>query len=397
MRLLDLGISVLTLFLTGLAAMEEYVDVLGPDADHHRPPDWMNKRWCHRDWPTHNGTWSDEAPFWVSSPDCPNQAFTQDMTQKCLKGRTIYAMGNSIGRQSVYGVLEMLGGASVKRENQRDACPKHETTWDDSCHSQYQQVKLKYLFMQYMDGFHYENRGGFPFFQDRYKEGNETKYKFLGRQIDPKTGTWGTKPSTFKGGYWEDDNCIGQVTRNCFRRFFKDATKDDIFIFTLGASYVGSHTVDHKEWLRVSAINFKQHIAATFPGQVFRVVLAQPNIHREYAYLESQFKEWNNFLWERAGWNTDHAGCSNEDRPWYTIDQWAINEGRSNMYQDHLHFNGKLTHAMLHQVLNEMCPAKFWEERAAKQAAKQAAKDATQEERRTDVEAAAAVATLRRA
>jgi len=28
------------------------------------------------------------------------------------------------------------GGDLIKRENQRDMCPKHETTWDDSCHQQ---------------------------------------------------------------------------------------------------------------------------------------------------------------------------------------------------------------------------------------------------------------------
>ena len=366
-------ITLLSVFFSFVPAMEEYMDVLGETADHHRPPDWSTKRWCHRDWPTHNGTWSEEAPYWVSSPDCPNRVFTEEMTQKCLKRRTIYAMGNSIGRQAVYGVLEMLGGASVKRENQRDACPKHETTWDDSCHDQYMGVKLKYLFMQYMDGFHYGDRGGFPFYQEQKKVGNKTTWEFVGRKIDPKTGTWGTKPSTFNGGYWEDDNCIEQVTRNCFRRFFKDATKNDIFIFTLGASYLGHANVHHYEWLRASAVAFKQHIAATFPGQVFHVVLAQPNINREYAYLESKFRAMNTYLWEKVGWNTDHAGCSNEDRPWYTIDQWAINEGRSHLYQDHLHFNGKLTHAMLHQVLNEVCPAEFFEKLAAKQAAKESA------------------------
>ena len=81
-------------------------------------------------------------------------------------------MGNSIGRQALYGILEMLGGASVKREDQRDMCPKHETTWDDSCHNEFAGVKLRYLFMQYMNGFNYNKgvahrkdlSGGFPYF-----------------------------------------------------------------------------------------------------------------------------------------------------------------------------------------------------------------------------------------
>jgi hypothetical protein len=41
---------------------------------------------------------------------------------------------------------------------------------------------------------------------------------------------------------------------------------------------------------------------------------------------------------------------------WYTIDQWAINEGRDHLYNDHIHYSGKLTHATLFQVLNMICP-----------------------------------------
>jgi hypothetical protein len=138
----------------------------------HRPPLYSKRRWCHRDWPTTEGVWSDEAPFWTSSPSCPNRAFDEKATVDCLKGRTVYTMGNSIGRQALYGILEMLGGASVKREDQRDMCPKHETTWDDSCHNEFAGVKLRYLFMQYMNGFNYNKgvahrkdlSGGFPYF-----------------------------------------------------------------------------------------------------------------------------------------------------------------------------------------------------------------------------------------
>jgi hypothetical protein len=76
-------------------------------------------------------------------------------------------MGNSVGRQNAFGMVELLGGASVKRENQRDKCPKHETTWDDSCHQDFAGVKIKYLFIQYMDGFNYTDRHGAPFWKQR--------------------------------------------------------------------------------------------------------------------------------------------------------------------------------------------------------------------------------------
>jgi hypothetical protein len=89
---------------------------------------------CHRFFPSRKGgTWIDSPPYWI--PNCrqnKTNIFDRNATVSCLKGRTIYAIGNSVGRQALFGVLEMLGGATVKRENQRDMCEKHETFWGDS-------------------------------------------------------------------------------------------------------------------------------------------------------------------------------------------------------------------------------------------------------------------------
>jgi hypothetical protein len=52
-------------------------------------------------------------------------------------------------------------------------------------------------------------------------------------------------------------------------------------------------------------------------------------------------------------WQPD---STNEEEMWYTIDQWAINDQRDYLYNDHVHFNGPLAQATLHQVLNELCP-----------------------------------------
>lgn len=49
-------------------------------------------------------------------------------------------------------------------------------------------------------------------------------------------------------------------------------------------------------------------------------------------------------------------GSEDENTMWYTIDQWAINAGRDYLYNDHIHYSGKLTHATLFQVLNTICP-----------------------------------------
>jgi len=89
-------------------------DVIAPGAIHDRPSLAGKKRWCHRDWPVTNGTWSDSPPYWTPNANCPNRPFDKDATIKCMKGRTLYTMGNSIGRQYAFGLIDMLGGAQVR-------------------------------------------------------------------------------------------------------------------------------------------------------------------------------------------------------------------------------------------------------------------------------------------
>lgn len=124
------------------------------------------ERWCHRELPVTGGVFKYEPPYW-QYPGCPNQPFDTNTATECMKGRTLYVMGNSVGRQNAFGLVELLGGGAVKRENQRDMCPKHETTWDDSCHQEFGGVKIRYLFIQFMDGFNYTDRGGAPFWRQR--------------------------------------------------------------------------------------------------------------------------------------------------------------------------------------------------------------------------------------
>ena len=74
----------------------------------------FNKTACHRLIPTY-GEWFDEPPFWIPH-GCKTQAFDVKATQKCMSGRTLYVIGNSVPRQSAFGMVEMLGGGSTKRE-----------------------------------------------------------------------------------------------------------------------------------------------------------------------------------------------------------------------------------------------------------------------------------------
>ncbi len=118
---------------------------------------------CNRRLPGY-GRWVDYPPFWYPQ-NCPEtRMFDQNATIDCMKGRTLYVIGNSIARQQAFALLEMLGGAYVTREGQRDLCPKHETFWGDSCHSELHGVKFKYLFMQFLDGYNYTCKFFFWFY-----------------------------------------------------------------------------------------------------------------------------------------------------------------------------------------------------------------------------------------
>lgn len=326
------------------------------------------RRWCHRDWPARGGRWTWEPPYWETE-GCPNQAFGTAAATECMKGRTLYVIGNSVARQMAFGMVEVLGGLGVKRENQRDSCPKHETTWGDSCHQEFAGVKIRYLFIQFMDGFFYGVRNGFPFY--RWKDASTGKWVTgrlpVGMNIDRlhTVAGSGDSPEEYSGKekYWVDDNCIHQTTRSCLAAFFNGSQPHDVLIFTLGMSYA-LHTqeeedgraflnvsVDTRQWLVSSASAWRAHLAATFNGQVFRTTLAQLAPGRSAAHMTPLMKNTNEAVWPvwRPG---------SEDLPWYTIDQWAINEGREGLYNDHVHFNGMLTQATLQNVVNELCPGR---------------------------------------
>lgn len=140
------------------------------------------RRWCNRELPVVGGKFFSRPPYWeLPDPNCPTTIFDHKKTIDCMKGRTLYTMGNSIGRQAAFGMVDMLGGGMVKREDQRDECPKHETTWGDSCHHEFAGVKIKYLFIQFMDGFDYTNRRGAPFIKHRVKLPNGKSEWVIGK------------------------------------------------------------------------------------------------------------------------------------------------------------------------------------------------------------------------
>eukprot|EP00981_Chlorochromonas_danica_P008060 scaffold1949_cov176-Ochromonas_danica.AAC.3 len=304
------------------------------------------------------------------TPKCPTDMFSQANVSNCMKGRTMYALGNSIPRGSLFNMLELLGGGSTSRHNQKAACPKHETTWGESCSEEYNGVKLKFLHMEYADGLHYQDRGGFPFF--RYAQVNEStgrKEVVVGR-LPNRNATYGNNPMDAKEEwlnlYTIEDACVNMPARACLKRFFANATKDDVLLFTVGLAYhipmekewkaaterilskEGEIGLDFESWLRESIRAFRDNVMQFFPGTVFDVSLAPMHSKK--------------FL---VGWNPGAVRANavvyeelHNTTPWYFIDQWAINSGRTAFpyYNDHIHYDGPLSHATLYQMLNELCP-----------------------------------------
>ena len=97
----------------------------------------------------------------------------------------------------------------------------------------------------------------------------------------------------------------------------------------VGGSMNSSLSINYREWLLGSAINVKAHIASTFSGQVFRTTMSRFNNEGQVSFGGSTgnmrknyyLKNVNDVLWE--AWKP-----GSEDKPWYTIDTWALNKGR---------------------------------------------------------------------
>jgi hypothetical protein len=252
-------------------------------------------------------------------------------------------------------------------------CSFYVGDWPSSCHSEYAGVKFKYLYVKWIDGYDYTNRSGFPFYFQRVWDASIQNYTLVtGRLPDAQLGHGVNKdqvplsPGYIKELYGWDDNCVGKEMRSCLANFFEGSTDKDILIFTAGMAYPipskeelqsikqqvlndGKPAADMTSYLISSAVNFKGHISALFEGQVFRVSMAPANPH---GFARGQTPYWERVdkilgqLWKMG----------DEPKPWYTIDQWAINAGRFQYYNDLVHFNGILTHAMLYQVFSLVCP-----------------------------------------
>lgn len=257
---------------------------------------------CNRVFPVTTGTWLNEPPFWKTGPSCPVQSFGTNAARDCMRNRTFYVIGNSVPRQAAYGMLNLLGHRRVTRSTQKEECPSVAIDWGALCHREYFGVKIRYLYLAWVDGYDYSSRGGFPFHR-RSAPANDTA-----------TATGGTDRTALNSTAYYfypdnglqiqkgDDSCHGNdlTVQECLRLFFLNATSSDVLLFSFGMTYVPikpnnnkhqrgmSHTlwtwaeeeesalasINTKKWLASSTAGFRGHINRNFPGTVFRMTLA---------------------------------------------------------------------------------------------------------------------------
>lgn len=106
----------------------------------------------------------------------------------------------------------------------------------------------------------------------------------------------------------------------------------DVLLFQVGLMYSDrSQVVDMHAWLHDSAVSFKEHLRTLFDGTVIRIPVTPT--YRDWSSDNLYHHEINRIL----------NNVFKIDKPdnWFVIDQWAINYGRSKLYNDRIHYAGK--------------------------------------------------------
>lgn len=310
---------------------------------------------CNKAFPT-QGTWLRDLPLWKQK-DCPAQAFDINSTEACLAGRTLYVIGISTARQIAFSTMTALGGEAVDRVTQKTLCPLNGQVWGDSCHQSLKGVNIKFLYLNYMDGFNYTDRGGFPFILKESPLYSASKHYNNANEAKDEAKEVALYPADF---------CTERHTHACFAEFFEASKPEDLLVFNVGYSYaVPTSIIDNQAWIADAAKHFHENIRRTFRGKhVFQIAMGQ--MHNDWEYRSHTHYEANARLFD--AWKDAFAHSpvtpkhphseSPAQQEWFIIDQWAINEGRNFLYNDRIHFAGPLTDASLQQIMNSLCPGR---------------------------------------
>lgn len=240
----------------------------------------MNVSYCGNVFPA-EGTWLRDKPYW-NIKGCPSKSYDSKSTLESLAGRTVYVLGNSIARQVIFSISTLLGEEHVNRSTQKSQCPRDGMWYGGACGLEVKGVKLKFKYFDYMDGFDYSQRGGFPFV---FQKNESISFKDVNEACE-YYGQAG--PLAFK--FKQKDAAVLLVknaredVRSSLQTFFNGSTSTDILIFNLGMKYATrSKFIDYPSWLVSSAKGFRDHVAATFKGKIFRITLSE--VHKVFICL----------------------------------------------------------------------------------------------------------------
>jgi hypothetical protein len=247
----------------------------------------------------------------------------------------------------MFTAAHMLGKPLVSDENQKITCKS------SSCEMTHSNVTFKYLSFQWMDGYNYSSRGGFPFIRFRSTPSDVLDASYSNAQ-----------DLTFMDAFTRSDYCIKKDTKSCLSDFFGDSKANDVLLFCLGMAYhrMFNEAIDMPAWLAHSAIAFKRYISELFNGIVIRFTNAHVVVSKlapqfqKYKHQFDHLKEVNDILWSvwkpRLRFNDSmNVSADYDEHEWYTIDQASINMNGSHLYSDAVHYPGVLTRATIYQVI----------------------------------------------
>lgn len=249
-------------------------------------------------------------PYFVPDAGCL-RAVDAAVARACLRGRTIWFVGNSVARGFAFELATRVYGAEVvDRVLQKFLC--EDRLLPCSIYSS-PEVDIRFFWVQTFspDSSHYS-------YPDRCTSRNQ-------------------------------DECLGEM--------FVASKPRDILAFLIGhddavhAGSSGPAAIDTH--VRADALKWKASLSKNWHGEfnnIFRI-RASP-LSDESLGGDDTMTNFNIPIVNAA------ADSAFDDAPWHTIDQYGINmaaERRSVYYQDHIHFAGNLSYVPSIVILNSVC------------------------------------------
>ena len=298
---------------------------------------------CARRWPWSGTFHKDSPPYWRPIPSqCALPSRPKSELVRCLAGRTVYVMGNSVGRGFFYELSRVLTDETniAAREEQKQSCEKTNTLVNgsaahmlkaSSCTAELPSVNVNAAFMwrQWM---------------------------------------WDT-PRLLPGNHVCADMCGSGPPDTCMARFLGDATERDILIVNMGLITSDDGAIDVMvrggEAMNTSSPlnNGESPVRGDWPwwkSQTLDFLHALPALTR--IPLARTFLATTTNILDDAKINSRVAVTNAVAAPLFlaagarVIDMNSVARGQDALYEDVTHIPGPLSQALWYAVIAEVCP-----------------------------------------